>query len=269
MPERDQRVIPPDTPLAAERDERAARRPGRERPQKAPPRERPPKEPTAGGGAGRLLSTALLLVLIVGLVGAGWFIAEQHQALAAAQLELRRADNRLADLESRLQITDETFSEAGSEIQGRIAFWESEIRKLWAVTNERNRGWIEANRARIDEQERTLGELRTGIEGMRTQVARHDQALGRQQELRDQVASFERQVLALGEQQRQLVEQVNIARQAVARLESGLTERVATSERAIEAIDAHRIQINSRVAELSSRVDRLAAGATARAASPE
>jgi chromosome segregation ATPase len=261
MPERDQRVTPHSTPLAAERDERARGRRGSGK-------ERTPRERESGAGGGRLLNNFILVVLVAGLATAGWFIAEQQRVLADTRGELARADERLVELESRLRITDEAFSEAGSEIQDQIAFWQSEVRKLWAVANERNRGWIEDNRAKLEQHEQAMGELRNGLAGARTQLSRHDEALGRQQEARDQLVSVERQVLALSEQQRQLGEQVNVARQAVARLESGLGERVATSERAIEAIDAHRLQINARVAELSSRIDRLAAGPT-RAASPE
>ena len=51
------------------------------------------------------------------------------------------AQNRIAVLEDRLRITDEAMTNTGQNTNEQIGFWETEIRKLWAITNERNRKW--------------------------------------------------------------------------------------------------------------------------------
>ena len=95
------------------------------------------------GGGGRSLGVNLILaVLIAGLVVAGWFIANQHQLLTAEKKALDSAESRIALLEERLRMTDETLIDSEQETEEQIGFWESEIRKLWAVSNERNRKWI-------------------------------------------------------------------------------------------------------------------------------
>ena len=92
-----------------------------------------------------LFTNAIMVILVGGLVAAGWFIANQQQMLAAEKARLSDANNRLERLEQRLSATDTALSQGGEDTKEQISFWESEIRKLWNVSNERNRGWIKDN----------------------------------------------------------------------------------------------------------------------------
>ena len=99
--------------------------------------------PTEGGRS--VFLNAVMVVLVGGLVAAGWFIANQQQALIAEQARLTDANTRLQRLEQRLSATDTALSQGGEDTQEQLSLWESEIRKLWAVANERNKGWIKDN----------------------------------------------------------------------------------------------------------------------------
>ena len=67
------------------------------------------RRPSGGSGGGRMLGTNLILaVLVAGVVVAGWFIANQHQLLTAEKKALDAAESRIALLEERLRMTDET-----------------------------------------------------------------------------------------------------------------------------------------------------------------
>ena len=103
-------------------------------------------EPPRGGVPPFFL---LLAVLVLGLSASGYFLASQQQALAEAEAARAQAEARLARIEDQLSLTGQALSETENETQSQINFWESEIRKLWDVTNKRNRAWIEENQAAV------------------------------------------------------------------------------------------------------------------------
>jgi len=211
-----------------------------------------------GGGGSRLLGNTILVVLIGGLALAGWFIVEQYQRLEADARALSDAKERIDVLEDRLRVTDEALSETGEETNEQIDFWESEIRKLWAVSNDRNKKWIEDNQKAIATLEESVSGLRATAREIQSTLGRHESAFARQQEMVDQLTSVQMQLQQLSRSQRDLVDKVNAAQQAVAKLDSGLANRVTQNAEAVEAIDAYRLQLNSRLADIERRLNNLA-----------
>lgn len=203
----------------------------------------------------------VMAILVAGLMVAGWFIANQHQLLQDEQAALESASARIAVLEDRLRVTDEAMTETGQDTQQKLGFWESEIRKLWAISNERNRKWIKDNETSVARLQKSLGTIESGIRELNAAVGRHDTAFAQQQAIIDQLASVELQIQQMTNSQRDLMDKVNAARQSVASLQSGLAGRVADNEQAVTAIDAYRLQLNNRLAALERRLDGLTAPA--------
>lgn len=209
------------------------------------------------GGGGRLLGNLVLAVLIAGLAVAGWFIAEQYQRLQNEADSIADARSRLGVLEDRLRTTDEALTESGESTSGKIDFWESEIRKLWAVTNERNKKWIEDNQKAIAVLQKTLAGVEATNREIQGTLGRHESSFKRQQEVIDQITSVQIQLQQISRSQRDLVERVNAAQQSVAQMQSGLVNRVKENEQAVAAIDAYRLQLNSRLADIERRIANL------------
>jgi septation ring formation regulator EzrA len=199
----------------------------------------------------------VLAILVAGLAVSGWFVANQYQQLRDAERLLAAADQRLLRLEERLQMTDQTMSEAGDEVQDQMGFWESEIRKVWDVANKRNKNWIVANQGKLKRQADHLATIDTSLTALKSSVSRHDQAFGQQREMLDQLAAVGLQLRQVAEQQRRMTDQLNVARQGFASLESGLQRRVANNEEAVEAIDAYRVQLNNRLNDVRRRMETL------------
>ncbi|MBH79332.1 MAG: hypothetical protein CMQ49_02330 [Gammaproteobacteria bacterium] len=217
----------------------------------------------AGGGAPRMIGINLIMaVLMAGLMVAGWFIANQHQLLEQAQVDREQAAERIAVLEDRLRVTDEAMTETGQDTQQKLGFWESEVRKLWAVANERNRKWIKDNERNIDKLQKSASAIDASLRDLNSAVSRHDAAFAQQQAIIDQLASVDLQMQQLVNIQRDLTDKVNAAQQTMAGLQSGLSGRVTENEQAVVAIDAYRLQLNSRLAALERRMDGLSAPAT-------
>jgi len=238
--------MPSDSPIAANPDDSTGYRRG------GKPR------PPAGGGTGRLLGlNVVLAVLVAGLVVAGWFVASQHQQLSEAERLLGEADQRLRRLEERLQLTDQTMSSSGDEVQDQLGFWEDEIRKVWDVANKRNKNWIVENQGNLTRQGERLATIESSVTSLKSSVSRHDKAFGQQAAMLDQLAELQLQLRQVAEQQRRMTDQLNVARQGFASLESGLERRVANNEEAVEAIDAYRVQLNNRLDDVRNRIETL------------
>ncbi|MDZ7670210.1 MAG: hypothetical protein U5Q16_12585 [Gammaproteobacteria bacterium] len=214
------------------------------------------------GGDSRILNNVILAVLIAGLAVAGWFIAEQYQRLEAEGQALADAQARLEVLEDRLRVTDEALTETGEATSEQINFWESEIRKLWAVSNDRNKKWIEDNQKAIADLKQSLSSIQATSREIQSTLGRHESAFARQQEVIDQITGVEVELQNISRSQRDLVDRFNATQQAVAQLRSGLAGRVEQNEEAVEAIDAYRLQLNSRLADIERRLDNLSGSAS-------
>ena len=209
-------------------------------------------------GAGNSFGLNIVLfILIAGLMGAGWFITVQAEQMADLARKSGQDAERIARLEVRSSETDSVMSQSGKNTGEKIDLWEDEIRKLWDVTNKRNKKWINENQAALKKNAAALASINAALKTIKGDVSRHDNAFGLQQDIQDSLTSVDLRVRQLVSQQRDLVDKANATRQIVAKLEAGLAKRVQENEKAIEAIDAYRLQLNSRLSTLSSRVDVL------------
>ncbi len=204
---------------------------------------------------GRMLGMNLMVaILIAGLAVAGWFIANQQQMLIAGEDRLSSANQRIERLEQRLMATDSALSQGGEETQEQLGFWESEIRKLWAVSNERNRKWIKDNESAIAKVTSAMNGVQATTRDVRSAVDRHEAAFEQQQTLIDQLTSLELQMQQIVRGQRDLVDKVNAASQSVASLQADLSDKVNDNSEAIQSIDAYRVAVNSRLADIERRL---------------
>ena len=209
---------------------------------------------TRSGSGGSLAINLVLVILIAGLVVAGWFLANQQQMLDQAETARTSAEARLSVLEDRLRVTDEALSETGADTNVKINFWESEIRKLWAVSNERNKDWIQDNQALLKKQSAELDQVAKDLKALTGKVSAQAEAVLAAGKLSGDVETVNGRVNTLLETQRDLVDKVNKTRQTVASLQAGLANRVAENEQAVASMDAFRAQITGRLLELERRL---------------
>jgi len=216
-------------------------------------------------GGGRMVGLSVLMaVLALGLAVASWFIANQQRLLTEEQRRVADANTRIEALEERLKMTDQVISETDAETGEQIDFWESEIRKLWAVSNDRNKKWIEDNQKLLQSLRTSVQALEATDKSMSSTLARHGKSLDRQQDVADQLAAVELQLQRIVRGQRDLVDKANTATQTVASMSSSVKEH----EQAIAAIDSSRRQFNTRLLDIEQRLDALgAAGSGADAVS--
>jgi chromosome segregation ATPase len=174
--------------------------------------------------------------------------------LAQSQANLDAATHRITQLESSLLETDQTMSATGDEVKDRFKQWEGEIRKLWDVANKRNVDMIKATETKVTAQATDLEGVHSALKTLNATVGKHEDAVGQQAALMDQVAAMQLQLKKLDDQQRKSMDMVADVQRSVSSMQSGLAKRVEENEKAIEAIDAYRLQINSRLAEINARL---------------
>ena len=209
------------------------------------------RSPSGGGAA---VANGLVVVALIGLAAGGWFVFEQHERLLDSRKELSSAQTRIAALEDRLRLTDETLTEAGADTNEQLTFWETEIRKVWDIANKRNRGWIEANRDNVGKLTVNLGRVEGTLNELQGAATRLEAAIGQQQEVADRVTAVDMQLQRLVQQQRDLVDKVNAASQIANSLKAGLERRVAENEEAIAAFDAQRRELQAAMLDIRNRL---------------
>ncbi|MBX3705173.1 MAG: hypothetical protein KF911_00970 [Pseudomonadales bacterium] len=211
-------------------------------------------EGETANGPGRGPGFVLVALALIGVAVAGGFIYLQQQALVQAGVDLEAARQRILALEERLNMTDEALSETGQKSSEQISFWESEIRKLWAVVNERNMNLIKENAAAVDKVGKSAASLEAAVREMRATLGRHESAFARQEQMVDQITNLDVQMQQVQRAVRDVVDRANAAQQSVAGLNAGLTRRVTETEEAIKAFDAYRLQTNARIVDLERRL---------------
>ena len=103
------------------------------------------------GGVGYLIS-CVLFVLLVGVTAGGyWQVTELEEAIKDTRQELQATRNQLGLVTGQISQTGETINQSGSIFRSELKVVNSEIRKLWDVSNKRNRRWINENKEKIEQ----------------------------------------------------------------------------------------------------------------------
>ena len=97
--------------------------------------------------------TPLLVMALVLLVGVfAWAYLKQQEKILVMEEELKdaadfigRSKLLMARFEGELNVTGTELEQSGSAVQSKLAFLDDQMRKLWVVSNERNKKDIKGN----------------------------------------------------------------------------------------------------------------------------
>ncbi|MCG2580950.1 MAG: hypothetical protein KA296_08730 [Marinobacter sp.] len=261
-----------------------------------------------GNGGGSRGGLWLALVVLAVVAGGGWFSqAKQIEALES-QLEeadywVRQSKLALARFEGDLSETGENLEEKGQSIEQTLADQEErldtadgEIRKLWAIANERNKKRLDEHDERLDAVAGDVEEEVAAREQLAASVGSLELSLSSElvalrKELGQQIVSLKEST----EQADKRLTELNSALEGVDQLVDrriqrfereqklgidGLEGRIGALEKQVEAsangrdvtairselgslkrtvnaIDSSRAQLTSRLVRLSEQVDEL------------
>ena len=197
-----------------------------------------------------------ITVLLLGMVatgGAGYYFYQQSEL---ANAELINSNNRIAQLESRLNMVDESTSQSSLGLLEKVEFNFAEVDKLWAARN--------TLKTEFDKLNVTV----TALKGTTTAVetALTSQA-GSLNTLNNQITTIGNRVEQmnqnfsgmdnLGKQLTDINADLNRVKTAMVSVEKDVEGRLMSAEEDIESINIFRLQINQTLNSLQENVNRL------------
>ena len=214
-----------------------------------------PVEKPKSGGNGMLW--VFSIVLLLALIGFGYLGFTQLQQ---SQTALADANKRILFLEEKLNLTDESLNQSGATLQDKLTAlsdeqakqW-SEIKKLWAVSNERNKEDIAANKKAV-----------TDLTAKMTKVADSDaSATKKVKSLQSSLNKLSASVKQQATEVSGLGVRVQVLDDSVKKLgnSGNVSQRLRALEEDIQAIDASRTRVNQQLLDLQRRVNQLQGGA--------
>lgn len=204
-----------------------------------------------------LLVFVIVVMAIMMAVG-GFALFQVQQRLEESNALLTKGQENIQMLEERLQATGTDVSKTLTTVQGRLDTNEAEIRKLWDVSNKRNKQWIRDNEAaiadlksgqskvdgRVNDLQGNVSEVVTSFNKLaREMTSLRDDLVNQNQEMSTQVSMLQGQV----EDQADRME-------SNSRSIASLDKQVEKNQESIEAIDRYRQQINQRLRELQAQI---------------
>lgn len=213
------------------------------------PAPEPRETKRAGGSFVAILS--LLLTLTVG-AGAG-YLYQLNQQLQAQVID---SEARLRALEKRLELTGDEATTSMEAVRAKLKWADSEIRKLWGVSHDKNRKSIKAN-------QKSLTSLSSTVEKQKKQLLKAEKDLIAQlktlEKLKVSLAAAEKNLTdfsALKRQGQENQDKLNSLLSQLGTLERTLEGRIRENEESIEAIDAYRLNHNREFLKLQQRVQQ-------------
>ncbi len=246
--------------------------------QHSPQASKPARKSSSGGGggvpptvtkesSGPGFFAVFALILAIGALAYSGYLTWQF---TEAQKELVAAQNRVTNLEARLDLNSNESNETVDEIRDKLKWADSEIRKLWGVSQDTNRKKITANedalaalKKQVSATEKDAATARASANNIKTELEKRIAAMDKQ--LGASAAELQKSQKALqdlaanGERLQSLSMDVQRVSQQLPGLKD-LAVRVKTNEDAIAAIDAYRRNINRDILQLKQSVGSASSG---------
>ena len=208
----------------------------------------------------------ILFVVLVAVTGlGGWQFYEFQQAFTETRAELKATQNKLNRVTGDISATDANVSQTDSVFRSELKVVNSEIRKLWDVSNKRNRDWISENKANIEASNKKLDSVSSRAERANRLVDASkktaDQMQGKLTELNQLIKAVTTEQLVSNSDMTSslasLKADVDKLRQLLAEQEK-LQEQIQTQADLQKSFNGFRTQTNQRILQLENTVRSLA-----------
>ena len=146
----------------------------------------------------------------------------------------------------------------------------SEIKKLWGVSNDRNRKNIEAQEKTLATQSKAIKNLQGSMSARRKEVSSLTGKLDKTSKSLDTVVNSslaaKLEMNDLVGQSQQVTDKMNRLEKSLDGLKQNINARVADNEEAINAIEAYLLQVNRDIQLLKQQLSNSSASASTNAA---
>ena len=223
--------------------------------------------------------TIILSIAFLALAGGGYLQMQAlEQDLNAARAQLSNTASLLSDISGTVSETGETLNRSGDKVRDELNAVNYEIRKLWDLSNKKNRSNIEAQSKRLDGLSKSVDAAEKSLNGSVAKVNANTgglkKAVSELSVIKKELRAVNADVVAGSAINR---EQLDDIQKTVDALVARVTKAVSGNQQLtkdvgsqlkdysekIKAVDAHRQQINRRLLQLENSVRSLESGGRA------
>ena len=193
----------------------------------------------------------VVLALAVGILGLGSYLYIRHfeQQLVAFRTVLEQTGDRVSEVSGTLSLSGEDVSRRYAEVKEELKEIDSEIRKLWDLSNKRNRAAIDSLQKKLTRLDSSLEQVNKTVDSSKAAVRKV------QSQINSAVASHSDTAEQLSVLEKQVKKLANDSAETLQKIDTHITQN---REKA-KAVDAHRQQLNRRVLQLEESVRLLRA----------
>ena len=178
----------------------------------------------------------VFVLLLIGILALSLWVSELSNASKNASIKV---ESRLAVLEEQLQLADSTSTEFLSDINSQLQFLDKEIRKLWDLSNKRNK---------------------TNISKLNDELKKHSEAL---KEIASTQTNDQSNINAIQKQSQKLkilvddLSQANQLNLVTQNKIAELNKSILLLEETVQAFDSYRSQNNEMLQELQLQISSI------------
>lgn len=195
------------------------------------------------------LAPFALLLAFIGLAGSGYLFWLFTEAQKQFQTSLLAAEARVTELEGQLELSGDKSIASNAAIQAKLKWADSEIRKLWGVSYDKNRKTLKSQKTDINALKQQFSNVDTKInsamKGPKAELKLLDDLISAQQSA---LSNIEKMAQTSQADTEKLTSQVN----QLVKQHSDTRRRARANEQAVEAIDAFRRSVNRDLLQLKN-----------------
>lgn len=240
--------------------------------------------PRSGSSAMLVSCVCILLLAVSGLSYLFWqqskTIGQLEQRLLSTDEFMGQSKLLFARLEGEVSETGAELVEAGTSVEKKLAFLESEVRKLWGVSYDRNRKSIQNNEKEIKSLAKTVSKNSKGVSAQSIALSTLESESKKGVEVLDgRVSSLSGELSITRAEHEQALSDLK-QELVVAGLKMGEVEGILKSlqkqlsasvkvqkesQQNLSSVDESRRQLIKRVVDLENRLDKLSANNASKA----
>jgi len=199
----------------------------------------------------KLTLAAVLVILIATATLAGFL----QQRLKIAEQTLQLTETRVAELEGRLSITDESIGESSAAMKVKIREIDSEVRKLWDNVWKKTKQRLEILETKQQSHTKSLSNVKNFIDNTEQQFVKNENIMD---DLNQQLTTLKQLSTKLADNDKKLRQQENALENAndnINRFNTRMikAERLAAENKErLDSVDNFRRKVNTDLMKLST-----------------
>lgn len=173
-----------------------------------------------------------------------WQSRQAQEKFESTLVLLQATEKRVIELENKLNMAGDESTQSMAVLQANVKENASEIRKLWGVSNDRNRKAIEELKTTSTRLTKSLQDLDSAVKKQREELS------GEIKVVADLVDAQQSAIAKVDREFASQSKKITSQLEKIDSLDTDMRRRMNSTEEAIKSIDAFRAQVNREILQL-------------------